>query len=1016
VPLKLIHGPPNSGKRGLILSGFAAAADRDPVLVVPNVDDVFDFERELCRERATLGATVTTFGGLIAAVARTTGASPLPTLTRAQRLRAVAVAVAESRERLAPLGRSAARPGFAASLVRLLDELQGAGVGPDRVAAGAATLDGSAYLADLATLFGAYEAVRDRLRRGDAHLAARAAIESLRATPGAWSRPVFLYGLDDLTGNQFALLRALVEATEVTIALPYEERAVMAARSRLLERLRDGIRADEEVATPPNPNHTDAPLLFHLERSFGVAGADATQPAGSLTLLRSAGARGEAEAVAAAVGRLLHTGAEDGQIAIVLADPARRGPLLARVLESYGIATALEAELPIAATGVGGALLALLEAEHGTRRAADVLRWLRGPAGIRQETVDWLERGIRRRRARTAAEALDLWLERREELPSDLKLLRDAGPAGLVAAVGTIATRMAARVPGRDGEGDGPPPAPGDGTELRAAARIATALGELAELPKLAPGAEELIGFLRDLSFRVWSGPVEGRVRIADPQRLRALRFDHVVIASLQDGEFPRRGGGDPFLSDALRESLGLEPRRDEEAEERYRFYSSLSLASRSLVLSYRECDESGVAEARSPLIDDVRELLDPPPPAEGPDPVEAAIVGGRGLADVAYPVAEAPSRDELARSLATAGGERPELLDLAGASPADRARIASRLDAAAAAEGAARAPGPLRNPAVLERLGAVRAYGGTTLEQFDKCSYIWFAQHELRPQPLEPVPEALLQGGIVHQTLDHLYRERPGGEARPTPATLEDWTRRASELVAALASEYELGESPAERSIRRGAERLLRRFLAEEARRSGPFAPRLFEARFGEEEGADRPALELDGWLLHGAIDRVDEAAGGRALVHDYKVASRVTPAAKFEEEGKLQLPLYALAVRQLWDLDPVGALYHPLRATRERRPRGLVLKEERAELESYGPVGTDVLPAEGFEAAIAAARARADRIVARMRGGEITRDPGPPPGYRDHDVCPPYCDLAPICRRDRTPVADLEREPEEQ
>lgn len=1014
MPLKLIHGPPNSGKRGLILSELAAVLGRDPVLVVPNVDDVFDFERELCRERATLGATVTTFGGLIAALARATGASPPPSLTRAQRLRAASVAVAESRERLVPLRRSAGRPGFAGSLVRLLDELQGAGIGPDKVAAGAATLDGSAYLTDLATLFGAYERVRDRLGRGDAHLAARAAVESLRAAPGAWSRPVFLYGLDDLTGNQFELLRSLVAATEVTIALPYEQREVMAARSRLLERLREGIEVAEEVVTPPDPENTDDPLLFHLERSFGVAGAEAAPPTDSLTLLRSAGVRGEAEAVAAEVGRLLHAGAEDGQIAIVLADPGRRGPLLARVLESYGIATALETELPIGSSGVGGALLALLEAEHGTRRAADLLRWLRGPAGVRQETVDWLERAIRRRRARTAAEALDLWLERREELPGDLEMLRDAGPTRLVAAVAAIATRMAARVPAGEG-GDGPPPAPGDGTELRAAARIATALGELDELRGLAPGPAELIEFLRDLSFRVWSGPVEGRVRIADPQRLRALRFDHVVIASLQDGEFPRRGGGDPFLSEALRESLGLEPRRDEEAEERYRFYTSLSLARRSLVLSYRESDESGAAEARSPLIDDVRELLDPPPPAEGPDPVEAAIGGGRGIAEVVYPVAEAPSRDELARSLAAAGGARPELFDRAGIGPTDGGRIAARLDVAAAAEAASRGPGPLRNPAVLERLGAVRAYGGTTLEQFDKCSYIWFAQHELRPQPLEPVPEPLLQGGIVHQALDHLYRERPGGEARPTPATLEAWTGRASELVTALASEYELGESAAERSIRRGAERLLRRFLAEEADRDAPFEPRLFEARFGEEEGADRPALELGGWLLHGAVDRVDEAAGGRALVHDYKVASRVTPAAKFEEEGKLQLPLYALAARELWGLDPVGALYHPLRATRERRPRGLLLEEERAELGAYGPVGTDVLSAERFEAAIAEARHRADRIVARMRSGEITRDPGPPPGYRDHDVCPAYCDLAPICRRDRTPVADLEREPEE-
>jgi ATP-dependent helicase/DNAse subunit B len=1013
VPLKLIHGPPNSGKRGLILQALREAVKADPILVVPNVDDVFDFERELCLERAVVGGSVTTFRGLVAAVAGSTGVPLTRPLTAAQRLRAVALAVAECRDRLGPLRRSSARPGFAASLSTLLDELQSAGLDPGRVAAGAATLDSSAYLADLATLFAAYDAVRDRLERTDAHAEAHAAIAALHSAPAAWSgRPVLFYGLDDLTPSQFELLGALTTAAEVTIAVPYEAREAMAARSRLLERLREGIGVDEEVHAAPDPGNTDAPLLFHLERNFGRAAAPATPADGSLTLLRSAGARGEAEAVAAAVGGLLQDGAAEEEVAIVLADPARRGPLLARVLDSYGIAAALEAELPVASTGVGGALVALLEAEHGSRRAADVLRWLRGPSGVGPDSVDWLERSVRRGRAATAAEALDLWLEHHEELPHDLVALRDAAPGELGGAVAATATRMASRFLAR-GE-DGPSPRRGDGTELRAAARIAAALAELEEPAELAPSPEELVGLLRELRFRAWSGPVEGRVRIADPQRLRALRFEHVIVASLQDGEFPRRGGGDPFLSETLRESLGLDPRRDEDAEERYRFYTSISRAKRSLVLSYRECDESGVAEARSPFLDDVRGLLDPPP--EQPDPVEAEIGGGRGLAEVVYPATEAPSRDELARSLAAAGEERQgELLDLAGAGPEDRARIEGRLDDAVAAEAASRAPGPLRNPAVLERLSAVRAYGGTTLERFDTCSYIWFAEHELRPQPLEPVPEALLQGAIVHGALDRLYRDPPGGEARPSPATLGTWIARAAELVAGLASAWELGESPAERAVRRGAERLLERFLREETGRTGPFEPDLFEARFGEEEGTDRPPLELDGWLLHGAIDRVDRTPDGRALIHDYKVASKVTPAGRFEEEGKLQLPLYALAARDLWGLDPVGALYHPLRGTRERRPRGLVLDADRDDLGSYGLVGTDVLPEDRFELAISEARGRADRIVARMRSGKIRRDPGPPPGFRDHDVCPTYCALAPICRRDRTPVADVEREPEE-
>ncbi|HEY5708031.1 MAG TPA: hypothetical protein VIS51_01400, partial [Solirubrobacterales bacterium] len=130
MPLKLIHGPLNSGRRGLILRGFAAALEHDPVLVVPNVDDVFEFEREVCAAGAALGGTVTTFGGLFREILTTAGSPPGAELTPAQRLRAVAVAVADRRAELGPLRRASLRPGFAVAFERLLDELQAAGLDP----------------------------------------------------------------------------------------------------------------------------------------------------------------------------------------------------------------------------------------------------------------------------------------------------------------------------------------------------------------------------------------------------------------------------------------------------------------------------------------------------------------------------------------------------------------------------------------------------------------------------------------------------------------------------------------------------------------------------------------------------------------------------------------------------------------------------------------------------------------------------------------------------------------------
>lgn len=1021
MPLKLIHGPLNSGRRGLILRRFAAALDRDPVLVVPNVDDVFEFEREICAAGAALGGSVTTFGGLFREIATAGGSPPGAELSPAQRLRTVAVAIAERHGRLGPLRHSALRPGFAVAFERLLGELQAAGLDPAQLGAGAETLESSAYLSDLATLAAGYAEVRERLGRTDSHQIAREAIALLRVSGDFWrDRPVFLYGLDDLTRNQLELIEALASIAEATVALTYEEgRAALAARAGLLEKLRAAIGFAEETATEPEPANTPNQLLFHLERGFGEIGAEPRAPDGGLTLLHSAGGRGEAEAIGAEVAKLVAGGVEPAEIVVVLRDPARRGAQLASVLESYGVATALEVELPVRGTAVGGALVALLEAEFGAGRAGDLLRFLRGPSGIPASRVDWFERALRRGRVQSAAGALALWASDGRDLPHDLVRVREAAAgsaAELAATVGRLATTMASR-PMR-GRGDGARPAPGEGTELRAAAEISNALSELGELGDLAPAPGELAATVAALDFRVWSGPVAGRVRIADPYRLRAGRFDHVFVASLQDGEFPRRDrGGDPFLSERQRAALGLDPRRDTEAEERYLFYTCLSLARERLFLSYRDSDENGAAEARSPLLDDVRRLLSPPPPENGADPVEGAIARARDLTQVVHPVAEAPSEDELARAIAAHGREADPvaLCAAAGAGGEVAGNVTARLEGARNAEAAARAPGPLANPAAIESLAAVRAYGGTTLEEFDLCSYRWFAGHELDPQPLDPVPDPLVQGGLMHAALERLYAERPGGDPLPRPGSLPLWIARGRELLAAICAERELGGHPAERAMARRVERLLARFLAEESERdTGGFEPWLLEATFGEHEDSDRPVLEIDGWGLHGAIDRVDRAPDGSALVLDYKLSGSVTAREKFEQRAKLQLQLYLLAVAEHWGANVVGGLYHPLRGTSVRRPRGVVLEQTAPALASYRPYDKDVVDDAELEELLAEARRRAGEIVARMRAGDIRRDPGPRPGLRGHDVCPSFCQFAPICRRDRAPISEEDFEVE--
>jgi hypothetical protein len=94
--VKLIVGPPNSGRTGKTLAAFKTAA-RDPVLVVPTVDDVERFEEELTRDGGVvIGATVGTFDQLFGLVARATDAAAGPAVSRTQRLRLVGEAASRS--------------------------------------------------------------------------------------------------------------------------------------------------------------------------------------------------------------------------------------------------------------------------------------------------------------------------------------------------------------------------------------------------------------------------------------------------------------------------------------------------------------------------------------------------------------------------------------------------------------------------------------------------------------------------------------------------------------------------------------------------------------------------------------------------------------------------------------------------------------------------------------------------------------------------------------------------------
>src|SRR5579862_6354473 len=130
MPLRLVLGPANSGKIGLLEREFLAAVDAgaDPVLIVPNRPDADAFERDLLRRRgAILGGTVGTFDDLFDQVRERCG-EPGRALTDTQR-RLVVQRVVGAAE-LGELAVSARFAGFADALASLSDELAAAMLDP----------------------------------------------------------------------------------------------------------------------------------------------------------------------------------------------------------------------------------------------------------------------------------------------------------------------------------------------------------------------------------------------------------------------------------------------------------------------------------------------------------------------------------------------------------------------------------------------------------------------------------------------------------------------------------------------------------------------------------------------------------------------------------------------------------------------------------------------------------------------------------------------------------------------
>ncbi len=269
------------------------------------------------------------------------------------------------------------------------------------------------------------------------------------------------------------------------------------------------------------------------------------------------------------------------------------------------------------------------------------------------------------------------------------------------------------------------------------------------------------------------------------------------------------------------------------------------------------------------------------------------------------------------------------------------------------------------------------RSWSASSLELWIACPAKWFVERVLDPESPQPDPEPLARGALAHAVLrDTLQALREQtGSARVTTARLALARRLLAAAFARQEPSYQLSAEAARvPGLRRKLQADLERYLAHAAQQDSPLEPAQLELGFGfDAEPPDLPALDLgDGLRLRGRIDRIDVGPGGEAVLYDYKGAS-VSPAAKWLEDGKIQLALYVLAVRELLGLDVVGAFYQPLTGG-DLRARGALDRSAGVELEC---VQTDLLEHDELEQLLARARELAVAAAMQARAGAIQPRP---------------------------------------
>ena len=463
--------------------------------------------------------------------------------------------------------------------------------------------------------------------------------------------------------------------------------------------------------------------------------------------------------------------------------------------------------------------------------------------------------------------------------------------------------------------------------------RVVATLGELGALDAL--GLEATLPSFRQALEHALAAPV-GRsgatgtgVFVAGMASAVGMEFEAVWVLGMAEGAFPPRSADDPLVPDEVRETLqtpALPLRRDSVQDERRHYLAALA-SGQQRTLSYSRIDPvTRRPQYPSPWLLDTASVLADKPVASGKfNGVTAPwMTVIESMEDTLGHAANGRAADAHEYDLAHVAEWRRAGVRLNAHPLADRDLPLGRalaMERARAQPDLTEWDGFVGGMAVASRRlsGALsRTMSPSRLESWATCPYQLFLGGVLYLSAWETPEEALTisprdRGSLVHAILERFIKEALDGGAPPPGVA---WTPQQRERLMAIArEEFQKAEEQGVTGrrvlwevVQNDILQDLETFLLEDSQRRAEMhlAPLHAEYRFGFGGPPVTLALPDGGQIsFRGIIDRVDAAPdGSRALVMDYKTGSsrwyenmRKDP---LQGGAKLQLPVYALAVRE--------------------------------------------------------------------------------------------------------------------